>query len=77
MLAVPAVFTVIQSDEVSVTQHLQYEMSKFAIALPWLLLRSILRHILLLVPSLVSCDTTSYATVCASDSVLVVDYARK
>jgi len=43
------------ADEVSVTQRLQYGMkslSKFTVALPWLLLRSILRHIILLVPSL-------------------------
>jgi len=48
-------------------------LSKFSIAFPWILLRSILRHIILLVPSLTA---TTPATARASDLALVVDYAR-
>ena len=47
-------------------QHLQYgikSLSKFTVALPWLLLRSILRCIILLVPSL-SATTPSSPSDC-------------
>ena len=61
-------------------QHLQHGMKsllKFTITLPWLLLRRILRHIILLVPSFSSTTSSSHlplVTVCASDSAVVVDY---
>jgi len=46
----------------------------FAIALPWFLLRRILRHITLLVRSPSATTPSSPATAHASDSALVVDY---
>jgi len=61
-------------------QHLQYGMkslSEFAIALRWLLLRSILRHIILLVPSFTPPHHIfPLVSACISDLVLAVDYAR-
>jgi len=47
-------------------------LSKFAIALSWLLLRSILRHIILLVPSL---SATTPSSPLATASASVVSYS--
>jgi len=52
-------------------------MSKFAIALPCLLLRSSLRHIILLVPSLSATTPSSLlATAQTSDLALAVEYVH-
>jgi len=59
-------------------QHLQYGMkslSKFAISLPCLLLRIILRHITLLVPSLIV-PPYHLSRIATLDSALAVGYAR-
>jgi len=49
---------------------------KFAIALLYFLLRSILRHITSLLPSLNATTTSPPVTASASDSAQAVDYTR-